>query len=86
MPFRTFSGVVDTDMYELGVEFPFQLLNTITEDIFILEKGTPICQVIPFKRESWTMTCEHQPTKRSKLEFFLESAYRKVFHNKKEFK
>ena len=54
LPFRTFSGVVDTDMYELGVEFPFQLLNTIDKDIFILEKGTPICQVIPFKRESWT--------------------------------
>lgn len=54
LPFRTFSGVVDTDMYELGVEFPFQLLNTITEEIFILEKGTPICQVIPFKREDWT--------------------------------
>jgi DNA modification methylase len=45
--------VVDTDMYKLGVEFPFQLLNTITEDIFVLEKGTPICQVIPFKRENW---------------------------------
>jgi hypothetical protein len=53
LPFRTFSGVVDTDMYELGVEFPFQLLNTIDKDIFILEKGTPICQVIPFKRENW---------------------------------
>jgi len=53
LPFRTFSGVVDTDMYKLGVEFPFQLLNTITEDIFVLEKGTPICQVIPFKRENW---------------------------------
>jgi hypothetical protein len=51
-----------------------------------INPGDPLVQVIPFKRESWTMTCEHQPTKRSKLEFFLESAYRKVFHNKKEFK
>lgn len=53
LPFRTFSGVVDTDMYELGVELPFQLLNTIDKDIFILEKGTPICQILPFKREDW---------------------------------
>ena len=53
LPFRTFSGVVDTDMYELGVEFPFQLLDTFDKNITILEKGTPICQVIPFKRENW---------------------------------
>jgi hypothetical protein len=53
LPFRTFSGVVDTDIYSLGVDLPFQLLNTIEEDIFILEKGTPICQIIPFKRENW---------------------------------
>jgi hypothetical protein len=53
LPFRTFSGVVDTDLYELGVQLPFQLLNTIEKDIFILEQGTPICQVIPFKRDDW---------------------------------
>lgn len=54
LPFRTFSGVVDTDMYPLGVEFPFQLLRIIEQDIFVLEKGTPICQVIPIKRDNWS--------------------------------
>lgn len=53
LPFRTFSGVVDTDSYQLGVEFPFQLLKNIDKGIFILEQGTPICQVLPFKRENW---------------------------------
>jgi hypothetical protein len=53
LPFRLLSGVVDTDTYPLGVEFPFQLLHTIDTNIFIMEKGTPICQAIPIKREDW---------------------------------
>lgn len=53
LPFRVLSGVVDTDSYPLGVEFPFQILNTLEKDIVILEKGTPICQAIPIKREDW---------------------------------
>ena len=39
LPFVTLSGVVDTDSYKLGVEFPFRLLET-NKDVFILEKGT----------------------------------------------
>lgn len=52
LPFRTFSGVVDTDMYETAVQFPFQLLKFDSERI-IIEKGTPLCQFIPFKRDNW---------------------------------
>lgn len=51
LPFRTFSGVVDTDMYPDSVHFPFQLME-FKNDFFIL-KGTPICQIFPFKRENW---------------------------------
>ena len=54
MPFQTFSGVVETDSYGLPVEFPFILNNLlIKEDRFIIEKGTPIVQAIPFKRDNW---------------------------------
>ena len=53
LPFQTMTGVVDTDTYSLGVDIPFQLINNIKNDIFILEQGTPICQVIPFKRDDW---------------------------------
>jgi len=52
LPFITLSGVVDTDKYSLGVELPFRLLDT-KRDLTILEKGTPICQIIPFKRDDW---------------------------------
>lgn len=52
LPFRLFSGVVETDTYKNPVQFPFQLLNQ-TNEVTILKKGTPICQFFPFKRDSW---------------------------------
>jgi len=50
LPFLTLSGVVDTDDYNLPVNFPFLIKNDFEG---IIEAGTPIAQVIPFKRESW---------------------------------
>jgi hypothetical protein len=90
LPFRTFSGVVDTDMYELGVEFPFQLLNTIEEDIFILKKGTPICQVIPFKREDWKseeVPFDEDANKKNgfKLKSEIIRSYKRQFWQKKNY-
>jgi hypothetical protein len=91
LPFRTFSGVVDTDMYELGVEFPFQLLNTIDKDIFILEKGTPICQVIPFKRENWDSEAIPFDEKANKVNGFnlkskIVRSYKTQFWQKKTYR
>lgn len=50
LPFLTLNGVVDTDDYNQPVNFPF-LLKEGYEGI--IEAGTPIAQVIPFKREVW---------------------------------
>ena len=90
LPFRTFSGVVDTDSYPLGVEFPFQLLKDITKDIFILEQGTPICQVIPFKRENWkSEQVKFDEDANKKNAFQLKSkivrSYKNQFWNKKSY-
>lgn len=52
LPFRTFSGVVDTDTYKQPVHFPFQLLHFSGNRIMI-EKGTPVCHFFPFKRNNW---------------------------------
>ena len=52
LPFRTFSGVVETDTYTLPVNFPFQFIG-LYEDPYIIKEGTPICQFLPFKREDW---------------------------------
>lgn len=50
LPFYTLSGVVDTDDFNHQVHFPFFLREDFEG---ILEAGTPIAQVIPFKRQSW---------------------------------
>lgn len=51
LPFRTMTGVVDTDVYPDSVHFPFQMFDFNRP--FIIEKDTPICQIIPIKREAW---------------------------------
>jgi hypothetical protein len=50
LPFYTISGIVDTDIYDGEINVPF-----VIKDGFegIIEKNTPMFQVIPFKREHW---------------------------------
>lgn len=91
LPFRTLSGVVDTDGYPGPVEFPFQMLKIIKEDIFILEKGTPLCQIIPFKRDDWnSKNLEYDEKAYSKAHFDIKSkivrSYKKQWWNRKSFK
>lgn len=50
LPFMTVAGIVDTDKYNLPINFPFFLKNDFQG---IIPAGTPIVQVIPFRRESW---------------------------------
>lgn len=47
--FHVFSAEVDTDTYFSKINFPFAWLKKGYEGI--LEKGTPLIQVIPFRRE-----------------------------------
>jgi hypothetical protein len=51
--FSIMEGVVDTDAYNAPVNFPFVLKNVNFEGL--IPAGTPIAQVIPFKREEWKM-------------------------------
>jgi len=55
LPFLTLSGVVDTDDYNQPVNFPFVIRKDFEG---IIEAGTPIAQVIPFKRENWKAVVE----------------------------
>jgi hypothetical protein len=50
-PFLTLTGVVDTDMHPLAVQFPFLMMKNYEG---VIKKGTPIVQIIPFKRDEWT--------------------------------
>ena len=51
--FTILEGVVDTDTYTSPVNFPFVLKDTSFEGL--IPAGTPMAQVIPFKRDSWSM-------------------------------
>jgi hypothetical protein len=53
IPFKIFDAVVDTDTFNIPVRFPFTLNDPNWEGI--IEAGTPIAQVIPFKREDYEM-------------------------------
>src|SRR5918999_5892198 len=47
--FEVLSGLVDTDNYRSPVNFPFVALAP--DGVYSLEKGTPLVQVIPFRRD-----------------------------------
>jgi hypothetical protein len=51
LPFQTLSGIVDADTHPMAVNFPFYMKKGFEG---IIEKGTPIVQVIPIKREDWS--------------------------------
>ena len=49
---KILDGVVDTDNYYNNINFPF--LWTGGDGEFLIKKGTPLVQVIPFRREKFT--------------------------------
>jgi hypothetical protein len=51
LPFYTLSGVVDGPFISSGGDLPFFLKEGFNG---VIPQGTPIAQVIPFKRENWT--------------------------------
>ncbi|NJR14046.1 MAG: hypothetical protein HC779_07695 [Phyllobacteriaceae bacterium] len=48
--FEIVSGIVDTDTYTSEIHFPF--FATGDEGLHVIEKGSPLVQVIPFRRDS----------------------------------
>lgn len=59
-PFHTLSGVVDTDTYPLSVQFPFLMIKGFEG---VIKAGTPVIQIIPFKRDEWKMNDSISTTK-----------------------
>ena len=54
--FEIVSGVVDTDLYVSPIHFPF--FATAEDGLYVLEKGTPLAQVIPFRRDAAALPAE----------------------------
>jgi hypothetical protein len=54
LPFKSLSAVVDTDKFPAPVNFPFFLKKNFSG---LIPKGTPMIQVIPFKRQKFVSSC-----------------------------
>lgn len=52
LPFYTMSGIVESDIWGLPVFIAFFLKRGFEG---VIPKGTPIMQIIPFKRDDWEM-------------------------------
>jgi len=50
LPFYSLPAVVDTDEHPVSINFPFFIRKDFEG---IIPMGTPIMQIIPFKREEW---------------------------------
>lgn len=44
------AGIVDTDTYKSLINFPF--MATADDGVYTLERGTPLVQIIPFRRDT----------------------------------
>ena len=87
--FDIIPGIVDTDKYINTINFPFILRKRDKQ--FLIKKGEPMIQVIPFKRDSWKMWSGFYFEKaHAKILNILESEwmdrYKKWFWSKKSFK
>jgi hypothetical protein len=85
-PFTILDGIVDTDTYFSPVNFPF-VLNDITFEGMI-PAGTPIAQVIPFKRDAFEMEIGDEDLSliNSLLASKFFDRYKNYFWAKKDYK
>jgi hypothetical protein len=89
LPFYTASAIVDSDKmnYSSGGNIPFYIKKGFTG---LIPAGTPMYQMIPFKRESWSMSIEEYDDDKAFLgSHFLRKnflgSYKKRLWSKKEF-
>ena len=89
-PIIALSGVVDTDTYTAPVNFPFVLRDPKMDGL--IPAGTPIMQVIPFKRDEWEMQIGSQEELiqqvkvTNKLRSVFFDSYKRQYRQVKEYK
>ena len=88
--FTALVGVVDTDSYTSPVNIVFTLSDPNFEGL--VPAGTPIAQVIPFKRENWKMSIGDEENKKEQHNVYLQirskffDSYKDKFRKLKEYK
>jgi hypothetical protein len=64
--FEVIAGIVDTDSYPALINFPF--FATGPDGLHVIEKGTPLVQVIPFRRDVAEVEAEIRAATKSETE------------------
>jgi hypothetical protein len=88
LPFLTLSGVVDSDSINVVLALNMYVRNGFEG---IIERGTPVAQVIPFKREEWghevlpSLNKLEERKEHFNVRSKLDRSYMNNFWNKKKF-
>ena len=87
LPLKILSGVVDTDSYH-SVNFTFSI--DLEEGQHLIKGGTPLVQVIPFKRDDWKSNSAEFNEDMLKSEHrqvlgYLNNFYKRIHFKKKTF-
>lgn len=91
LPFQTLTGIVDGDSFtqsEEGSNIPFMIKEGFTG---VIKKGTPMYQIIPFKRDNWkSVNAEYDENAQLKIvqgiKQYFWGAYKKLHWSEKKFK
>ena len=89
IPIRTLSGIIDTDSLKTFANSPFVIKEGFEG---IIEKGTPMFQVVPIKREPWVSKFEsytseqHMYSQEKNIAKTIVNNYIKNIWQKKEYK
>ena len=54
--FSTWHGIIDTDKFNTNYDNSQIIFYPKVDHSFVIKKGTPLVQVIPYKREEWVAT------------------------------
>ena len=90
-PIIPITGLVDSDVYNNVVNIPFLHTQLEPGGEVLIPAGTPICQIIPVKRDNWTQkvtVLDKQELKnvnrmRTKMDEDREDYYMRKLHEKK---
>jgi hypothetical protein len=91
LPFHTLTGIIDSDTFNIfqpQSNFPFLLNKNFSG---MIKKGTPMYQIIPFKRDEWKSEIKNYNEKNQmlvgqKIFQYMFGGYKKLHWKKKVFK
>ncbi len=87
--FTLFPGIVDTDSYDNEVLFPGFIHEKKTN--FMIELGTPLMWVFPFKRDNWDSSIKSELHNQAESTFtkksinYIYDLYKRLCHQRKNY-